>query len=85
MNRPGNRSASRCHEAATVAASSFQMLTMLVPRTSVLVPASRFSTAARSPSGELPTHSVPKPAFSIVAARSGDSPCHTRQIPKSPR
>ena len=59
MNRPGNLPASRCHDPATVAASSFQMFTMLVPSTSVLVAARSCSTAARSPSGELPTHSVP--------------------------
>jgi hypothetical protein len=50
---------SRANERATVGASSFQILTMLVPRMSVSVASSRLSTAARSPSGDPPIHSAP--------------------------
>src|SRR5580698_11470788 len=84
MNRPGCRSSILAKDPATSAASSFQMLTMLVPTTSALVVSSSSSTMARSPSGEPPSQSAPYPSCSSSAAIAGVVCQAPRQTPNRP-
>jgi hypothetical protein len=60
------------------------MFTMLVARVSVVV-APRSSPAwARSPAGDEPSHSAPKPSRSMPAASSGVTRLALRQMPNRP-
>ena len=57
------------------------MLTMPVATTRCSVAAISDSTNSRSPGGEAPTQTVPKPASSISCAISGLSSATTCQMP----